>query len=300
MKIFVYSKFYEKFDFLGHIFPAVKFRMVKERLEREGILTDEEYVEPQEPSYEDLLIVHEKEYLDDLYALRWSRRTISSELPLTKEIVKGFFIMADGTYRASLLALENGGAYHIGGGFHHAYPDHAEGFCYINDIAYAVMRLKKEKKIKKAAIVDCDVHQGNGTAYIFRGDHDVFTFSIHQEFIYPVPKERSSWDIGLQDGIGDDEYLAILEEAVCKIYEEHKPEIVIYQAGADPYVGDQLGGLALSIDGLKRRDITVILEARKRGIPIAVTLGGGYANEIGDVVEIHTNTAKVLLRAIEG
>jgi acetoin utilization deacetylase AcuC-like enzyme len=180
------------------------------------------------------------------------------------------------------------------GGFHHAFPDHAEGFCYVNDVAVAIRKLQLERRIKRALVVDCDLHQGNGTAYIFRGDPDVFTFSIHQEKLYPV-KQRSSLDIGLPNLAGDAEYFGHLERHVPRIMEEFRPDIVFYLAGADPYEGDQLGSLRLTMKGLRRRDELVFKECAGRAVPICVVVAGGYAFHAEDTIQIHCNTCKALM-----
>lgn len=290
---FVYSPKYDV-DAGGHVFPFRKYKLIRARLVEEGLVDGDEFIEPGAPPDEDLLLVHTEAYLDDLRTLRWTMRTMRSELPLTHEIVQGFVIGAGGTTLAGREALSRGMAVHVGGGLHHAFPDHGEGFCYINDIAVGVRKLQKENLIEKAAVIDCDLHQGNGTAVIFQEDPSVFTFSIHQENLYPI-KERSDLDIGLPDFAGDDEYLPHLTENVPRILEEHKPDIVVYAAGADPYKGDKLGTLQLTIDGLKQRDEIVLGECKKRGIPGVVVLAGGYAWDTKDTVEIHLNTCKVAL-----
>ncbi len=290
---FVFSEKY-LMDLEGHIFPVEKYtgliRRIKENLGDKAV-----FLEPKRPSMEDLLLVHEKEYLDDFLNLRWTWRTQMSEAPLNPTIVEAFFYMAEGTYLASKIALEEGASMNIGGGFHHAYPDHAEGFCYINDIAYAIKKLKEEGTIEKAAVIDCDLHQGNGTAFIFRDDPDVFTFSIHQELLYPYPKERSDLDIGLDPETGDEEYLARLEEGLNELFRQFTPELIIYQGGADPYEKDPLGQLRLTKEGLRKRDELVLGMAASRSIPFVITLGGGYANPLEDIVDIHFNTVLVAL-----
>ncbi|HID20312.1 MAG TPA: histone deacetylase [Methanophagales archaeon] len=188
--------------------------------------------------------------------------------------------------------MADGIAVNLGGGFHHAFPDHAEGFCYTNDIAIAIRQLQHERAIRKAAVVDCDVHQGNGTAYIFQNDPSVFTFSIHQENNYPV-KQESDLDIGLDDYTNDSEYIRHIQRVLPQILEEFQPDFLLYAAGADPYMDDQLGGLSLSIDGLKRRDKFIISGCVTRGIPIAIVLAGGYAVKTDDTVEIHCNTCRI-------
>jgi acetoin utilization deacetylase AcuC-like enzyme len=191
------------------------------------------------------------------------------------------------------LALEEGVAVNVGGGFHHAYPDHGEGFCVLNDFAVAIRSLQKNKIVERAMTVDCDVHQGNGTAAIFGGDHTVFTLSIHQENNYPYPKPPSSLDINLDDGVGDEEYLRELAKGLDGALAEFNPDLIFYMAGADPYRDDQLGGLRLSLEGLQRRDRLVFEKARAKNIPVAVTLAGGYARRLEDTIQIHSNTIHV-------
>jgi acetoin utilization deacetylase AcuC-like enzyme len=250
---------------------------------------------PAPASRQELLRVHTAPYLDDLEQLRWSPRTLASELPLTREIVDAYVLAAGGTTQAARAALLSGFGINLGGGFHHAFADRAEGFCYVNDLAVAVRVLQGEGRVRRAAVVDVDVHQGNGTARIFAGDASVFTLSIHQEANYPMPKERGDLDVGLADGTGDAEYLAALERALEPVW-GFAPELVLLQAGADPYRDDQLGGLALSLEGLERRDRMVLEGCAARGIPAVVTLGGGYARRLEDTVEIHAATCRVALR----
>ena len=296
---FVYHPRYEM-DLQGHVFPTQKYRLLRERLLAEGLAKPEDFVEPDPVPWDDLKLVHTPEYLEDLQHLRWTHRTMYSELPLTREIVEGFLLMAAGTWKATQLALQDGFGFHIGGGFHHAYPDHAEGFCYINDLAYAIRKAQREGLLRRALVVDCDVHQGNGTAAIFRNDPHVFTFSIHQEELYPWPKEQSDWDIGLPMFTEDAVYLSELRAALDEIYRQFTPELVVYQAGADPYKEDQLANLRLTKEGLRKRDRLVLEAAWKRRIPVVITLGGGYARRLQDTVEIHLNTAKVALDLAEG
>ena len=191
--------------------------------------------------------------------------------------------------------MARGAAVNLGGGFHHAFADHAEGFCYLNDLAVAA-RERTDAGVSRVAIVDLDVHQGNGTAKIFEGDPQVFTLSIHQERNYPVPKQQSSLDVGLDDGTGDGEYLEALDRALEQVW-SFGPALLLYQAGADPYREDQLGGLKLSFEGLEQRDRRVIEGSRTRRIPVAVTLGGGYARNVEDTVRIHETTCRLALGA---
>ena len=202
------------------------------------------------------------------------------------------WLCAGGTLRTAQAALRDGAAVHLGGGFHHAFPDHGEGFCLIHDVAIAIRMLQRERAIRRALVVDLDVHHGNGTAAIFSGDDTVFTFSMHQQNNYPAWKPPSDLDLGLPDATGDQDYLALLERHLPVILDRHGPDLVVYLAGADPYERDQLGGLALTIDGLRRRDAYVLGTARSRGLPVAVTLAGGYAANERDTVEIHVNTVR--------
>lgn len=289
----VYSPEYEC-DIGRHVFPTQKFRLVRDALIASGVLEERNVITPEAPPRADLLLVHTPEYLDDLAHLRWTPRTRMSELPLTPEVVRAYLLAAGGTTRAAALALTHGVGVHLGGGFHHAFADLASGFCYINDLAVAIRVLQRDGRIRRAAVVDCDLHQGNGTAHVFRGDAEVFTFSIHQEHLYPV-KETSDLDIGLENGAGDEEFNRRLAAALPRVW-EHQPELVLYQAGADPYEDDQLGALRLTIEGLEARDALVLEGCAARGIPVVVTLGGGYARQVIDTVRIHHNTCALALQ----
>ncbi len=286
---YVYSDRYGV-DFQGHVFPVDKYRLIYERLTKLGVLSDANVLEPEMPTREDLLLVLTPGYLDDLDNLRWTAATIRSEMALTEAIVEFSKLTVGGTVLACAQALECGIGFHIGGGFHHAFENHAEGFCYINDIAAAARKLKTERRVTKVAVIDCDLHQGNGTARIFQHDPLVFTFSIHQEHLYPI-KERSDLDVGLTDYAGDDEYLSKLNQHVPSIMKKFEPELSIFVAGADPYKGDRLGTLQLTKEGLKQRDEIVVRSSREMGIPLAVVLAGGYAVDTNDTVDIHTNTS---------
>lgn len=291
---FVWSPGYQC-DIGLHVFPVEKYRLVREALEASGDLAISDVLEPPPVTRELLALAHDEEYLDDLESLRWTPRTQYSELPLTEEIVRAFSLAAAGTTLAAREALARGRAAHAGGGLHHAYAGHAEGFCYINDLAVAACAVRREGLARRVAIVDLDVHQGNGTAHVFRDEPEVFTLSLHQERNYPVPKERGDLDVGLEDGLGDEAYLAALEPALERAW-AHRPELVLYQAGADPYRDDQLGGLALSLEGLEARDARVLEGCAARGIPVVTTLGGGYARELADTVRIHAATCRRTLR----
>jgi acetoin utilization deacetylase AcuC-like enzyme len=288
---FVYSPAY-KADIGGHVFPTGKYNMIFNTLENEGILTDKNVFEPERPNNDELSKIIDRAYLDDLLNSRLTARTFPSEMPVNKAIIDAQILCCGGSYQTAKLALESGACYHIGGGFHHAFRDHAEGFCYLNDVVFAAVKML-EQGVEKIAVVDCDLHQGNGTAKFFADEARVFTFSIHQEYLYPK-KEKSNLDIGCDNGIEDEEYLQKLSGALNRIFNEFAPNFVIYLAGADPYVFDQLGSLRITIEGLRKRDKMVIAGAFKRNIPVAVVLGGGYAEDLNDTIEIHCNTARVM------
>ena len=290
---FIYSDGY--YANLGvHVFPVEKYRLVYQRL-REEAIPHENFIEPKPAAREDLLLAHRGAYVEDLLAARSTKRTTPSELPISREIVNAALLATGGTIRACEEALKRGCAINLSGGFHHAFPDHAEGFCYINDMAVAIRRVQRQSGVSRVAVIDCDLHQGNGTAYIFKDDSDVYTFSIHQRDLYP-PKEKSTWDIPLKNGVRDEEYLAHLEGAVPDILREFRPDFVLYQAGADPYEGDQLGDLKLTISGLEARDELIFSACRRSSVPVAALLGGGYARDTNDTATIHVNTCWVAAR----
>lgn len=292
----IYSDgYYASFD--GHVFPTDKYRRLYEKIIAGGLIDLFEVIEPRPAASDDVLLIHLPDYVRDFMNYEYSEQLMTSELPLNKEIRDFFLLATGGSILAAEEALTRGRTINLNGGFHHAFPDHAEGFCYLNDPAIAVQKLKIEGKIKRAAVIDCDLHQGNGTALIFRRDPDVFTYSIHQENLYPI-KQQSDLDIGLPDDAGDKLYLEHLSREVPAIYDRHRPELVCYVAGADPYADDQLGTLQLTKDGLRRRDEIVIREALSRGMPIFVVLAGGYAFRTDDVVDIHYQTAEVLAKSL--
>lgn len=283
-----------KVSFNEHIFPVEKYPLLYAKIKQSSLLEKCQVVAPEMATTEDLLLVHLPDYVKDFMNYEYTEATITSELPLNKDIRDFFLLTTGGTIKAARLALEKKAAFNVGGGWHHAFPDHAEGFCYLNDVAIAIRKLQQEKAAKRFAVIDGDLHQGNGTAFIFQRDPDVFTFSVHQENLYPV-KQKSSLDIGLPDYADDKQYLQAFAEHIPKIYDEHNPELIAYVAGADPYIEDQLGNLQITMAGLKQRDEIVIGEAKKRGIPIFVVLGGGYAIKTEDVVNIHWQTLQTLI-----
>jgi len=303
----------------AHVFPAEKYRLVHDRLLETGVAQPSDFVTPQPASDQDVLLVHTPAYVEKLKTgTLCEREELELEVPYSPELVLAFWLSAGGSILAADYALTNGVAFNIGGGFHHAFPDHGEGFCMIHDVAVAIRRMQRDGRITRAMTVDCDVHQGNGTAAIFAGVRvptgglpstsastlnpagsakvrnahagDVFTISLHQENNYPMWKPPSSIDVDLPDGIGDHDYLAWLDNALSSGLRQFDPELICFIAGADPYREDQLGGLALTIEGLKRRDELVFRVARARNIPVMVTYAGGYAQRLEDTVTIHCNT----------
>jgi acetoin utilization deacetylase AcuC-like enzyme len=294
---FVYSPEYYC-DIGPHVFPMVKFERVHRALCRDGDIPEECFLAPDAAGTDDLRLVHTPEYLADLFSNHHTSRTLPSELPISERIVRAFTLAAGGSILACRTAMEGGLAMNLTGGFHHAFPDHAEGFCYVNDVAVAIRRLQKDGLVERAAVVDLDVHQGNGTAFIFQEDPSVFTFSMHQENNYPV-KRRSTLDVGLADGVGDEEYLDALRANLPRILDGFRPQLVVYVAGADVFAQDQLGGLRMSLEGMQERDRLVIHGCRERGVPVAAALGGGYATRLEDTVRAHHNTARILWEARE-
>jgi acetoin utilization deacetylase AcuC-like enzyme len=298
----------------AHVFPAEKYRRIHDRLLETGVAVAEDFLTPQFASDEDILLVHTPEYVHKLKTGTLSpQEEMQLEVPFSPELVRAFWLAARGSILAAQYALQDRIAINIGGGFHHAFPDHGEGFCMIHDVAVAIRVMQRDKKIARAMTVDCDVHQGNGTAAIFSGSQpladvlpsksagthhqkpsaDVFTISLHQQNNYPAYKPPSSIDIDLPDGIGDDAYLAWLDNALSSGLRQFQPDLICYIAGADPYREDQLGGLSLTIEGLKKRDELVFRVARAKGIPVMVTYAGGYARRVEDTVTIHCNTVQV-------
>src|SRR6266404_1531844 len=302
----------------SHVFPAEKYKRIHDQLLASGITEPSDFAVPHPAADQEVLLVHTPQYVEKLKTGTLSaREQMELEVPFSPALVKAFWLAAGGSILAADYALNDGMAISIGGGFHHAFPDHGEGFCMIHDVAIAIRRMQRDGKIRYAMTVDCDVHQGNGTAAIFGGTRttseplpsvpasmlnpaktemragdtgDVFTISLHQQNNYPAWKPPSSIDVNLPDKTGDDDYLAWLDNALSSGLRQFDPELICYIAGADPYREDQLGGLALTLPGLKRRDELVFRVAKARGIPVMVTLAGGYARNVEDTVTIHCNT----------
>jgi acetoin utilization deacetylase AcuC-like enzyme len=292
----VYSNEYWMVETGKHVFPLQKYRLVYENLLAMGA-KKENFLKPRPAPDEDVLLVHTARYLKRVKTGTLSHAELRAlEIRYSPELVRFALLSVGGTVLAARKALECGLAVHIGGGFHHAFPDHGEGFCLLNDVAVAARKMIEEKLVRKVMVVDCDLHQGNGTAAALAGRKDVFTLSIHQMDIYPAEKPLSTVDVGLWAGDGDVQYLAELGAHIPRIYNEFRPDLVFYLAGADPYEKDQLGGLSLTKAGLKERDKVVIENARRLAIPVAVVLAGGYAAEIKDTVDIHLNTVRIAQR----
>ena len=285
----------------GHVFPIRKFELVCQRLLGEGTLRRDEVVAPQPAAVDDVLLVHTDDYVTRLRAGALTPREIRRlGLPWSKALVRRSFLATAGTIGAARAALASRAVgSNLAGGTHHAFADHGEGFCVLNDVAVAVRVLRRDGLIERAAVVDLDVHQGNGTATIFADDPAVFTFSMHGAKNYPLFKARSTLDVELADGTGDEEYLHALAEHLPRVFAD-RPDIVFYLGGADPYAGDKLGRLSLSIAGLSVRDETVLRECRARGIPVATVMSGGYAADTNDTVEIHCNTIRAVRRVFAG
>ena len=285
--------FHKRYDLnLGpHVFPSQKFLLIAETLLREGIAVKEDFLEPSPALDEDVIRVHTADWVRKLKTGTLTASDVMKlEVPYSLELVEAVWLAAGGSILAGQSALRDGFGCNLGGGFHHAYPGHGEGFCAIHDVAVAIRRLQAEGAVAKAMVIDTDVHHGNGTAAIFRNDKTVFTLSIHQENNYPAHKPDSTVDLHMWDRADDEEYLNVLLPAVGSGLEEFRPDIVFYIGGADPYCEDQLGGLCLTKQGLMVRDRKVFEEARKRGVPMATTLAGGYARNVEDTVRIHVNT----------
>ena len=292
MKV-VYSEQYD-LNLGSHVFPSTKYRLIKERLLKNNVVKPGEIVEPSPASDDDVALVHDRDYIQKLKDGKLSHvEILRMEVPYSPELVRAVWLSAGGSILAGRLALEEGVGANIGGGFHHAFPDHGEGFCVLHDVAIAIRSLQKDGLIERAMTVDCDVHQGNGTAAIFGADETVYTVSIHQENNYPYPKPPSNLDVNLHNGVQDTEYLTVLEDSLDKALGEFDPQMIFYLAGADPYGEDQLGGLKLTLQGLEHRDRIVFEKARAKNIPVVVTFAGGYARHVADTVRIHCNTIKV-------
>jgi len=282
----------------AHVFPARKYRLIHDHLLDEGFAHPMDFVEPQPASDEDILRVHEPGWVQRLKnGTLAPQEILRLEIPYSKRMVEAFWLATGGTILAARNALADRIGFNIGGGFHHAFPGHGEGFCAIHDVAVAIRALQYDRLIERALVVDCDVHHGNGTAAIFAGDRSVLTLSMHQFNNYPSEKPPSVIDIHLRDGVSDDEYLERMRGAL-KVAMSFAPNMIFYLAGADPYREDQLGGLSLTMEGLKQRDRVVFETGLRSSVPVVVTLAGGYARNTDDTVAIHCDTVKAAREAL--
>ena len=276
-----------------HQFPIIKYALIRQRLAAEGVLRTGAFIEPALAERDEILLAHTPDYYDRLVAGQLTEREIRRlGLPWSEMLVGRSRASVGGTLGATRAALRDGVAANLGGGTHHAFADHGEGFCVLNDIAIAIRVLRGEGAIHRAAVIDLDVHQGNGTAAIFAADPETFTLSLHGEKNYPLVKQHSTIDVALADRTGDAEYLDLLELHLATIFDRFRPEVVFYQAGVDPYQDDRLGRLALTLAGLKQRDLMVFDACRRRSLPCVITLGGGYARDVADTVQAHCNTLR--------
>jgi acetoin utilization deacetylase AcuC-like enzyme len=289
----VYSEGYD-LNLGRHVFPSSKYRWLHDRMRAEGFAGEADFVAPEPAPGDDLRLVHDAGWVARLCSGTLSYQEILRlEIPYSRQMVEAARLAAGGTTLAARIALAEGLGFNLGGGFHHGFAAHGEGFCALNDVAVAARVMQREGLARRVMIADCDVHHGNGTAAIFAGDPSVFTLSIHQLRNYPEEKPPSDVDIHLADGVGDAEYLQLLADAFRASLSLFQPDLLIYLAGADPYQDDQLGGLSMTFEGLAERDRFVMATAREHRIPVAVTLAGGYANRVEDTLAIHLATARV-------
>ncbi len=283
-------------DIGDHVFPVEKYRLIKQRLEASGALSSADLRTPEPAKVEDVLRVHTRSYWTKIAEGAFTpNEERLLELPFSPELREASLLCAGGTTLAGHLATSRGRSVHLGGGFHHAFADHGEGFCLLNDVAIAAATLIEAQEVDRILIVDLDVHHGNGTASIFAKEARVFTFSMHHQWNYPAVKPPGDLDVGLDDGVGDEEYMQLLREHLPGVLEEHRPQLILYLAGADPYEADQLGGLGLSLEGLRGRDEFVLNTAAEAETAVAVTLAGGYAIRPSDTVAIHCGTVEAAL-----
>ncbi len=278
----------------GHRFPMEKYNLLPEQLLYEGTVTSANFFAPEALSKEWITNTHKLEYFDKLENLALSKSEIrKTGFPLSKELVDREIHIMHGSVQAALYALEHGVAMNIAGGTHHAFTDRGEGFCLLNDIAITANYLLENKLVEKILVVDLDVHQGNGTAEIFRNDSRVFTFSMHGASNYPMHKEKSDLDIGLPDHIDDASYLSLLDDNLEPLIDKVAPDFILFQSGVDVLQSDKLGRLGLSIQGCKERDKKVLVTAKCHQVPIMCCMGGGYSHKISHIIEAHANTYRL-------
>jgi acetoin utilization deacetylase AcuC-like enzyme len=275
----------------AHVFPSQKYRLIRQQLVSTGTAAFADFEEPPPADDSQILLVHEAGWVQRLKDAKLGyAELLKLEIPWTRETARAFWLAAGGSIVAARNALRDGVGFNLGGGFHHAFRAHGEGFCALNDIAIAIRALQQEGLVERAMVVDCDVHHGNGTAAIFAEDSSVATLSIHQLNNYPYEKPPSTLDIDLPDFIENEAYLRLLRAPCERLLADFHPQLLVFVAGADPYCEDQLGGLSLTMDGLRRRDRLVFELAKAHRVPVAVVLAGGYAVDVADTVAIHCNT----------
>lgn len=278
----------------AHRFPIAKYERLREQVLNEGIVTPDAIREPERATRDALLLVHTVDYVDRFLTGALEPAELRRlGFPWSPALVERSIRSVGGTCEAASAAIEHGVAMNLAGGTHHAFPDHGEGFCVFNDVAIAIRLLQRAGRVRRAAIVDLDVHQGNGTNAIFAGDESVFTFSMHGGRNYPFHKVPGSLDVELPDGTGDEHFLTRLAEHLPVVLARSQPDLVIYLAGADPHEGDALGRLGLTFDGLARRDAFVLELCREVGLPVAITIAGGYGRNLEDTIRIHVETARI-------
>lgn len=272
-----------------------KYQLLREGVLSEGLVPPERLHDPQRVSREDLLLVHTPAYVDHITngtLPAAEQRRIG--LPWSESFVERAYRVVQGTCEAAEAALTHGVAMNLAGGTHHAFPDRGEGFCTFNDVAVAIRRLQRDGRVRRVAIIDLDVHQGNGTHGCFAGDPQVYTFSMHGAKNFPFHKVPGTLDVELDDGTDDAAYLARLEAHLPTVLRDARPDLVVYLAGADPHEGDRLGRLRLTFEGLHRRDAVVLQLCREIGVPVCATMSGGYGQDVRDTVQVHLNTVRVL------
>ncbi|WP_431156930.1 histone deacetylase family protein [Winogradskyella poriferorum] len=278
----------------GHRFPMEKYELLPQQLLHEGTCTNANFFEPSKPNDKYILAVHEPEYYYDLVNITLDQRAARKiGFPLSEVLVEREVIIADGTIKASLRALEHGIAMNIAGGTHHAYTNRGEAFCLLNDQAIGSRYLQNKGLAKKILIVDLDVHQGNGTAEIFQNDKSVFTFSMHGKSNYPFKKEISDLDIALDNDTQDSTYLDLLKSTLPKLIDQEQPDFIYYLCGVDVISSDKLGKLGLSVEGCKERDRFVLQSCKDHNIPVMCSMGGGYSPDIKTIVNAHANTFRL-------
>jgi acetoin utilization deacetylase AcuC-like enzyme len=277
----------------GHRFPMAKYARLRERLLECAVVQPADLREAPAAGWDDLRLVHTGSYVDAV-----ASGTLSPEIerrigfPWSAHMVERARRSVGATIAATTTAIVDGCAANLAGGTHHAFADHGEGYCVFNDVAVAARVLQRDRALRRILVIDCDVHQGNGTAAIFAGDDDVFTVSLHGAKNFPFRKETSDLDVEFEDGTTDEPYLTVLAHTLTDVMVRHPPEFVFYLAGADPYEGDRLGRLKLTIDGLRRRDELVLSRCQQARVPVVITMSGGYAADVDAIVEIHTNTIR--------